>query len=181
MDIKLLLKKIQAGEAQAFAEVVKHYQRPLFGFLGRMALSQAHAEEVAQETFLRAWRNIGDYKPELAEFSTWLFAIARNLALNELSRAAYQRESAEHENLPEATCEKLQPLDALARSEQKMRLQSALRQLPPLDRSALALAYMEELDMAAIATMEGCSVGAIKTRLHRAKEKLRHLLGGQNG
>lgn len=181
MDIKPLLKKIVAGETRAFAEIVKHYQRPLFGFLGRMALSQAHAEEVAQETFLRAWRNLGDYKPELAEFSTWLFTIARNLALNELSRAAYQRESAAHEDLPEPVCEGLQPPDVLTKAQQKMRLQFALRQLPPLDRSALALAYMEELDMAAIAEMEGCSVGAIKTRLHRAKEKLRHLLGEQYG
>lgn len=181
MDIKPLLKKIKVGDTHAFADVVRHYQGPLFGFLGRMALNQAHAEEVAQETFFRAWKNLDEYKPEIAEFSTWLFTIARNLALNELSRAAYQRESAIAEDLPEVACERLQPPDELARIQQKKRLQAALWKLPLPDRSALALAYIQDLEMTAIARIEGCTVAAIKTRLHRAKEKLRQLLEEHDG
>ncbi len=140
MDIKPLLKKITNGDTQAFSEIVRHYQRPLFGFLGRMALSQAHAEDVAQETFLRAWRNIGEYRPELAEFSTWLFTIARNLALNDLSRTANQRELPAQEDRHEPVCEELQPIEQLVIGEQNKNLYVALRQLPLPDRSALALA-----------------------------------------
>src|SRR5450631_3877590 len=87
MEITEILRKIHAGDRQAFAEVVKSYQRLLFGFLGRMGLSQAQAEDLAQETFVRAWQSLGSYRPELGKFSTWLFTIARNLALTELGRA----------------------------------------------------------------------------------------------
>ena len=176
MNIQPLLKRITDGDRQAFALVVEHYQRPLFGFLGRMALSQSHAEDIAQETFLRAWKNLGDYRPEVAEFSTWLFTIARNLALHELSRAANRHEMATADELPEMICERPQPPEVLANAQQHDRLQTALRQLPLADRSALALAYIHGLDLAAVARIEGCSTGAVKVRLHRAREKLRQLL-----
>lgn len=181
MDIKPLLQKIAAGDKQAYASVVEHYQRPLFGFLGRMALSQSLAEEIAQETFLRAWKSLGEYKPEVAEFSTWLFTIARNLALNELSRSAYQQEVEINDAIPEAACNGLQPSEELARKQQKQRMQAALWKLPLQDRSALALAYIQDLEMTAIARIEGCTTAAIKTRLHRAKEKLRQLLEEDDG
>ncbi len=176
MDITPLLQRISAGDRQAFAGVVAHYQRPLFGFLGRMALDQGLAEEIAQETFLRAWKNLADYRPERAQFSTWLFTIARNLALHELERAARGHEQPASEALPEPVCERPQPPEMLARAQQRRRLHLALRQLPLADRSALALAYNHELELAEIARIEGCSTGAIKTRLHRAKEKLRQIL-----
>ncbi|HEY8102211.1 MAG TPA: sigma-70 family RNA polymerase sigma factor [Burkholderiaceae bacterium] len=181
MDIKPLLQKIAAGDKQAYANVVKHYQRPLFGFLGRMALSQSLAEEIAQETFFRAWKNFGEYKPEVAEFSTWLFTIARNLALNELSRSAYQHEVKTDEALPETACDRPQPSEELARKQQKQKLQDALWKLSLQDRSALALAYIHDLEMTAIARIEGCTTSAVKTRLHRAKEKLRQLLEEDDG
>jgi RNA polymerase sigma-70 factor (ECF subfamily) len=181
VDIRPLLQRISAGDRQAFAGIVAHYQRPLFGFLGRMALGQGHAEEIAQETFLRAWNNLADYRPERAAFSTWLYTIARNLALHELERAARRHEQGAADGLPEPVCERAHPPEALARAQQQRRLHLALRQLPLAERSALALAYNHELDMAAIARIEGCSTAAIKTRLHRAKEKLRHLLEDSDG
>ncbi|MET3133655.1 RNA polymerase sigma-70 factor (ECF subfamily) [Oxalobacteraceae bacterium GrIS 1.11] len=181
MDIPALLQRINDGDRQAFAAIVTHYQRPLFGFLGRMALGQGLAQEIAQETFLRAWTNLADYRPERGEFSTWLFTIARNLALHELERAAHRRELRGADELAEPVCTNLQPPEQWARKQRQQRLHDALRQLPLPDRSALALAYEHELDLAAIARIEGCSHGAIKTRLHRAKEKLRQLLGENDG
>ena len=181
MDILAIIDRIMNGDRQAFARLVAHYQRPLFGFLGRMGLSQGMAEEIAQETFLRAWKHLGEFRPDVAKFSTWLFAIARNLALHELERAARRHEVAAPDGLPEIACEHLQPQDALDQAQQARRLQSALRMLPLADRSALALAYIHELDLASIARIEGCTTGAIKTRLHRAKEKLRHLLEEHHG
>lgn len=92
VDIKPLIERIRNGDRQAFGQVVIFYRGPLFGFLGRLGLNQSHAEEIAQETFLQAWKRLGSYDPHLAAFSTWLFTIARNLALNELSRAANRYE-----------------------------------------------------------------------------------------
>lgn len=174
MDIEPLLIRIAAGDKQAYAAIVAHYQRPLFGFLGRMALGRAQAEDVAQEAFLRAWHKLGDYRPASAAFSTWLFTIARNLALNELERAARHQPPSGQE--AEAECGAPQPPEALARRQRQARLHAVLRTLPLADRSALALAYIEELDLDAVARIEGCTAGAIKTRLHRAREKLRAML-----
>jgi RNA polymerase sigma-70 factor (ECF subfamily) len=176
VDIKAVLKRIEGGDRSAFAAVVDHFQRPLFGYLGRMGLLQAEAEEIAQETFLRAWNRLADYNPRRGEFSTWLFTIARNLALHELNRAAASREVATPEPLPDAAAETPPPCEAVSEMEQRRRLRTALRQLPLADGSALALSCFKELDLAAVARIEGCSVGAIKVRLHRARQRLRQLL-----
>jgi len=176
VDINLLLRRIDRGDRSAFAELVEHFQRPLFGYLGRMGLRQGQAEEVAQETFLRAWQRLGDYDQARAAFSTWLFTIARNLAINELTRASSSHEQTFGEDMPEMACERGQPAQEVMNRQLRLQVQQALRMLPYDDRSALALAYYEELDMASIARIEGCTVGAIKVRLHRAKQRLRQLL-----
>lgn len=176
MNISAILLSIQAGDRQAFAEVVTHYQRPLFGFLGRMGLSRGLAEDLAQETFLRAWRNLGKYDPDRGEFSTWLFTIAKNLALNELSGTANGREIPLAEDPPESTCDRPRPCEALALEQRRRSLHAALAKLPPAERCMIALAYTQDLELAQIAQIEGCTTGAVKTRLHRAKRKLYHLL-----
>lgn len=177
MDIQHTLRQIADGNRQAFTPLVERYQRPLFGFLGRMGLAQAQAEEIAQETFLRVWQNLGQYDPKRAEFSTWLFTIARRLALNELERASVKQETAQDENHPETASDDALPLERLEQQEQQQRLQAALRLLPLHERSTLALAYSQGLDMKTIAQIEGCSESAVKVRLHRAREQLRQWLG----
>lgn len=181
MNIKALLKQIEGGDRSAFTRVVEHFRRPLFGYLGRMGLHQGPAEEIAQETFLRAWSRLGDYNPARSEFSTWLFTIGRNLALHELARAAAKHEVATSEALPDVACERVQPTEASIDMQRRHRVHAALRALPLMDRSALALAYFQELDLASIARIEGCTTGAIKVRLHRAKQRLRQLLEDHDG
>jgi RNA polymerase sigma-70 factor, ECF subfamily len=175
-NIDELVARAVAGDSAAFAAIVTQLQRPLFGFLGRMSLSTAQAEDVAQETFIRAWRSIARFDPSRAQFSTWLFTIARNQALNELNRAgpAARWQSSEqllvHESLEPQPDQRLEQAQAIAR------LHAAMRRLPASARSALALAYVQELDMTQIAQIEGVSVPAIKTRLHRARLQLREWL-----
>jgi len=176
VDIIPILHRIAEGENAAFALIVEHFQRPLFGFLGRMGLTQTAAEEVAQESFLRAWRNIDTYQPERANFSTWLFTIARNLALNELSRQATTDQWTTDDGLLDIACSRAQPLDVLLESGSRRRLRKALLSLSLTDRRALALAYVEELDLASVARIEGCTTGAIKVRLHRARQRLKQIL-----
>lgn len=177
MDIQPILQQINRGNRQAFAAVVTHFQRPLFGYLGRMGLPQAVAEEIAQETFLRAWQNLGQYDPQRAAFSTWLFTIARRLALNELERTANRHETSADDTLPDATDPAPLPPEQLSQQERQQRLQAALRRLPLTERSCLALAYQQGLDMKTIAHIEGCNEAAIKVRLHRARKQLRQWLG----
>jgi RNA polymerase sigma-70 factor (ECF subfamily) len=180
VDTKAILARIERGDRSAFGELVRHFQRPLFGYLGRMGLQQGQAQEVAQDTFLRAWQHLPDYQAERAAFSTWLFTIARNLALNELGRASNSREWPVGDEVPDdvsrAACERAQPMEAVSDAQARERLRRALMALPADDRSVLALAYFKELDMASIALIEGCTLGAVKVRLHRARQRLRQLL-----
>lgn len=167
------------AKVQAFAELVRHFQGPLFGFLGRLGMNQAQAEDLAQDTFIRAWRHLPQFDPQRAQFSTWLFTIAKNLALNELSRANRQQElptNPEHAEGLETESEAPGPEQALELAQRKALLNQALAQLAFDDRSALALAYVQGLELGAIASIENCSLAAIKTRLHRAKRKLRNIL-----
>jgi RNA polymerase sigma-70 factor (ECF subfamily) len=177
-DIRRILARIAGGDTAAFGEIVTRYQKPLFGFLGRMGLPQAQAEDIAQDTFLRAWRNLGTFEPERAEFSTWLFTIARNAALNDRARPAARMQSPgmDDQDLSEAACEQLGPDEALHAARQGERLRAALCRLDAADRTLIALAYTRELQLDAIARIEGCTLGAIKTRLHRARRQLHEIL-----
>lgn len=176
MDPESLVARVLDGDRQAFAGLVLGFERPLFGFLGRMGLDQAHAEEVAQETFLRAWQHLAEYRAARGAFSTWLFTIARRLAVNELTRASsrYERPFDAADDVP--ACELPGPSDALIEAEKITRLRAALLALPLPDRSVLALAYVRQLDLEAISRIEHCSSGSVKTRLHRARQRLRQFL-----
>jgi RNA polymerase sigma-70 factor, ECF subfamily len=177
LNVQPILQRIARGEQRAFAELVAMYQRPLFGFLGRMGMAQAQAEDIAQETFLRAWTHLPSFDPSQAQFGTWLFTIARNLAYNALQSAAHQGEvrGAEFE-VNDIACPQPGPAQAMERAQQQAQLHAALRQLPMPERSALALVYVQELALADVARIEGDSLAAIKTRLHRAKQRLREIL-----
>lgn len=159
-----------------FAALVQELQRPLFGFLGRMGLGQAQAEEVAQETFLRVWLNFSRHDARRGSLAAWTFAIARNMALNELGRAARRREINFGEEAPEVPCERPLAFEALEEEQQQRRLRQGLLELPPGDRALLALIYVDELSHADVARIEGCSTGAVKTRAHRAKQRLRRII-----
>jgi len=174
-DTQELIKQILQGDRQAFAGLVKRYQGSVFAFLWRMGLRRTVIEELAQEAFVRAWTNLGDFQPERAAFSTWLFAISRNLALNEISRAGHRLEIAADEDLDQACVEET-PATLLERKRDKARLHVALGELEPAQRCVLALSYLSELSLAEVAAIEGISVGAAKVRLHRARQALRQVL-----
>jgi len=176
MDITDVVERILSGDRQAYAQIVAHYEGPLFHYLGRMGLPQARAEEIAQETFLRAWMHLGRFDVRRSSFSTWLHTIAHRLALNALGRAAARQERT-GERQPDRASEAPGPAEEIARSERVQRVRTALLELPSRDRAALALACIEELSLADVARIEGCSVGAIKVRLSRARRRLATRLG----
>lgn len=178
MNIDEVLARIHAGDRHAFAAIVERFHGPLFGYLGRMGVRAAEAEDLAQETFLRAWTQLGTFDARRGAFSTWLFTIARNLAVNELSR---RQRIATEPPAAESVCEAALPPDALALEQRRVRLRAALTALPVADRSVLALAYVEELSVAEIARIERCSAGAAKVQLHRARKRLAELLGDADG
>jgi RNA polymerase sigma-70 factor (ECF subfamily) len=164
------------GDHRAFGRIVAAHQGKIFGYLGRMGFDSATAEDLAQETFLRVWRHAGRFNPRLGSLTTWILMIARNLALTRLSQPERRAETHLTPETMETASDEQPPDAQLLARERHQQVHAALRRLSNADRSLLAASYIEELDLAAVARIEGCSPGAAKVRLHRARQRLRQIL-----
>jgi RNA polymerase sigma-70 factor, ECF subfamily len=176
MSLTLRSADLGSPSDREFAKIVRQYQGPLFGFLGRMGFTSTQAQDLAQDTFVRAWRHAGQFDSQRAQYVTWLFAIARNLAHSEWSKPGAKVEHAGLDMATDVIGEAPSSEETIHRAQRADLLRVALRELSMDERSTLGLAYVQELDMASIARIEQCSVAAIKSRLHRAKLKLREQL-----
>jgi RNA polymerase sigma-70 factor (ECF subfamily) len=164
------------GDHLAFGRIVAAHQDRVFAYLGRMGLNSAMAEDVAQETFLRVWRHAGKYNSRLGSLTTWILTIARNQALTRLSLPGRQAETPVSTETLEIASDAPLPDEQLVTRQRQRRLHAALACLSAADRSLLSSSYIDDLDLAAIARIEGCSIGAAKVRLHRARQRLRQIL-----
>lgn len=173
MEDLLVIRQVNRGDKQAFEKLVQRYQRPLFQYLGRMGLVQEEVEDLVQETFIRAYQHLSRFDIQRAQFSTWLFTIARRLAINALARRRVTTADFEEDTVAMATSHTDRYDDSALI---KRRIHDALFQLPLKFRSPVALAYLGEMSMADIASVEACSVGTVKSRIHRGKQRLSVLL-----
>ena len=171
MDDAFIIQQTLAGNQQAFRLVVLRYQRPLFRFLGLLGFRGARAEDVAQETFLRAFKALGSFDPARAAFSTWLFTIARRLAIGEWRKT--QREEPTPVAGERVSSRAPDPAEHALLVERAQRVESALRALPEQLRSTFFLSQLEELSLEEVAELEGCAIGTVKSRVFRAREQLR--------
>ncbi|MBX2839689.1 MAG: sigma-70 family RNA polymerase sigma factor [Gammaproteobacteria bacterium] len=165
---------IQADNPQHFESLVKRHQSSVFAFLGRMGFSQSQAEDIAQEAFLKAWRALKSYSADRAAFSTWLFTIVRNTALSEIAKNR-RRPLRYDTDTVEQVCEETESADAVEQHQLRTRLQHSLNALSVDDRDVLALAYSQELNSTEAASVLGCAPGTYRTRLTRAKQRLRKI------
>ncbi len=173
MDDTFLIGQAVRGNTQAFRLLVLRYQRPLFRFLNGFTLPAGRIEEIAQETLLRAYQNLASYRAERgASFVTWLFVIAKRLALNELARSEHQYQSVEIEQAIAVETDTASPQECLEHEQQQQQVLAALQQVDEPYRSALVLSYIEELKLSEIAEIEQCSLGTVKSRIFRGKQQL---------
>lgn len=158
------------GDPVAFGALVSRYQDSLFGYLGRMGFGQSVCEDLAQEAFLRAWKNRDKYDAGRASVSTWLFTIARNLALTALARKApFVSDDIDVELQPQPGAG-ADPSTQYEHHQSVERLRLALNQLSVEDREVIAVCYTPELENTA--EILNCSAGALRTRLSRARKRL---------
>ena len=176
MDDGFLIRQVLGGNRNAFRMLVIRYQRPLFRFVGGFGLGQAVTEEIAQEVFLRAFRSLSSFDASKASFSTWLFTIAKRLALNERSRGRERAEHVEADESRMSAADASSAQEQIEKSERTGRVHRALAALPETLRSALLLAYLKELSIEEIAQIESCAVGTVKSRIFRGKALLRTAL-----
>ncbi len=174
-----LIRRAQAGDQEAFGQLVAAHAERVYGALRRFGLDPSEVDEVAQEVFLRAWRGLPRFQ-ERARLSTWLYRIAFNEAQRRLSRRppTVVESSSDAEDpvaaLPEAP--RFGP-EALALDREFERVvERALAQLPPEWRAAVVLRDIEGLSTEVAATVVGVREAAFKSRLHRGRMRLRALL-----
>jgi RNA polymerase sigma-70 factor (ECF subfamily) len=181
MDDRFLAERSAKGNKNAFRLLVLRYQRMVFSFLGKFLFQVQVLEDLAQETFLRAYRHIAEFNVEKgASFSTWLITIARNLAINEKAKKRRRREhSSSFMDMSQALNEE-SPQDILEKNNLNSRVHNAINQLPEKLHTAVILSYFDELSIEEIAQIEECPVGTVKSRVFRGKQILRQILEKEN-
>lgn len=171
-DEATLLARLKAGDTKAFEVLVVIYQHRVFGIALRMLGNRAEAEDIAQETFLRAHRAVGEFRGE-SRLGTWLYAIASRLCLNRIASAPRRLErpgDAALLQLPAATPD---AAGVLERSELEAALQQAIAALPEERRIVVILRDIEGLSYEEIAAALDLEPGTVRSRLHRARTDLK--------
>ena len=178
-----LMAQFQAGTIEAFNILVDRYSERLSYYLYRFVGDWNRVEDLLQETFLRVHRNRHSYRP-IARFSTWLYTIAGNLARSDYRerkrRRTYAlqlvtRDGEEYERpVPDATF--FAPDRQAERALHRRHIQVALLQIPEGFREVVVLRDMQELTYEEIAAITGLPMGTVKSRIHRGRAQLQHLL-----
>jgi RNA polymerase sigma-70 factor, ECF subfamily len=170
-DAQLMLAS-RDGDPRAFETLFRRYSTRLVSFLARMVPERARAEELAQDVFVRIYQARERYQPT-ARFSTYLFGVASNLALNELARAHRKRERPFPEDA-EIRVAAAAPSaeEELVHRRTRERVEEALDELPARQRAALLLRVDEGLGYEEIASALDTSVSSVKSLIHRARCEL---------
>lgn len=175
-----LMERIGAGDHQAFRELVERHQNAVIGTVAKMLGNASESEDIAQQVFLRIWRNAKRYRPD-AKFTTYLFTITRNLVFNESRRKSRKKEVSsdereENSNCPVEASPDRQPDAELLQAELQQAVDAAIASLPETQRMAVVLRRYEQLSYEEIAETLELSVSAVKSLLFRARTTLRESL-----
>jgi RNA polymerase sigma-70 factor (ECF subfamily) len=176
----------RAGRQAAYRELVRRYERPIFSLIYRMVRNREQAEDLSQETFVKALNAIESYRPEY-KFSSWIFKIANNVSIDHLRRRELDTLSLDgspHALTPEAIqASALQlgdrqetALEELEAKELGGEIERAIADLRPEYRSCILLRHVEGRPYEEIATMLDLPLGTVKTYIHRARSELRQAL-----
>jgi RNA polymerase sigma-70 factor (ECF subfamily) len=174
------------GQEAAYRELVRRYERPVFSLVYRMVRDRELAEDLAQETFVKALNAIESYRPEF-KFSSWIFKIANNAAIDHLRRRELDTLSLDgspHAETPEAMqatalqigARQESPLDAVEAKELGGAIEAAIGRLRPEYRSCILLRHVEGRAYEEIAEILDLPLGTVKTYIHRARNELRQTL-----
>ncbi len=174
------------GRQAAYRELVRRYERPIFSLIYRMVRNREQAEDLSQETFVKALNAIESYRPEY-KFSSWIFKIANNVSIDHLRRRELDTLSLDgspHALTPEAIqASALQlgdrqetALEELEAKELGGEIERAIATLRPEYRSCILLRHVEGRPYEEIATMLDLPLGTVKTYIHRARSELRQAL-----
>jgi RNA polymerase sigma-70 factor (ECF subfamily) len=175
-----VIRRVKAGDSEAFSLLVEKYHRQLLNFVFRIVRDQTVVEDLGQEVFLSVYKSLKDFdESRSTPFSAWLFIAARNRCLSEL-RSRGGKEYISIDDMAELRASERSAEEVLISEEDVQALRTSLNQLPEPYRGTI-LRSLRGASLDAIATEEGISLGTVKSRLFRARKRMRLLLSEYYG
>lgn len=179
--------RAREGRETAFRELIGRYERPVFSLIYRLVRDRERAEDLSQETFIKVLNALHRYDPSY-KFSSWIFKIAHNTALDHLRKKEPETLSLEGSPHAESAADMeassisvaspdQSPEDYVQQRELSGTLEEAIAKLRPEYRTAIVLCHMEGRAYEEIAEIMEVPLGTVKTYIHRARHELRALLG----
>lgn len=168
-----LISLVEAGDADAFATLYDRHSRSAFSLAYRMMGERQAAEDLAQDAFIKVWRNARSYRAERGSVRTWLLSIVHNRGIDQLRSTASRRRTQEK---IEASAPRSQPSEAFTetwRNSQRDQVREALRSLPPEQLKILELAYFSGYTHVEIAELLSLPLGTVKGRMRLGLKKIR--------
>jgi len=180
-----LVKRCQAGNAEAFDELVTRYRIRIFAMIYNMVHNEQDAWDLAQDSFVKAWKSIKRFHGR-SSFYTWIYRIVMNVTIDWLRKKHVKGAGVEFDdaiqlkeiNPASKTLPKADPLpyEHMQRSEIRARIDDAIGQLSPEHRAVILMKETEDMQYHEIAESLGCSIGTVMSRLFYARKKLQNLL-----
>lgn len=173
IDDMIYIQRVLDGETSSFSHLVDKYKNMVFTVIVKMVKSTEDAEELAQDTFIKAYQKLAEFNGD-SRFSTWLYTIAYRTALSKLRLKTIEKVS--DDNLYNAASDVPEPLEILQYKEQRELVQTAINKLPELDAVIITLFYMDDCSVGEIAEITQLSASNVKVKLFRARKALKTML-----
>ena len=180
-----LVKRCQAGQTEAFDELVSRYRTRIFAMIYNMVHNEQDAWDLAQDSFVKAWKSINRFRRH-SSFYTWVYRIVMNVTIDWLRKKQIKGAGSEFDDsiqLKEIdpasrTVPKAEPLphERMERNEIRAKIDNAIGQLSPEHRAVILMKEIEDMQYHEIAETLGCSIGTVMSRLFYARKKLQNLL-----
>ena len=180
-----LVKRCQAGDSEAFDELVTRYRTRVFGMIYNMVHNEQDAWDLAQDSFVKAWKSIGRFRGQ-SSFYTWIYRIVMNVTIDWVRKKQVKGSGAEFDDAiqlkeidpasktvpkPDAL-----PSERIQQGEIRSEIDKAIAQLSPEHRAVILMKEIEDMQYHEIAEALGCSIGTVMSRLFYARKKLQTLL-----
>jgi len=169
----------RAGDQEAFAEIVKAYERPVYNLAYRMLGSESEAEDAAQETFIKVYSRLDTYDPE-RKFSSWILSVASHHCIDRLRRR--KENAVSMEEIMAWRCvpdQKPKPEDRTLNADREREIRALLQQLPEEYRLLIILRYWHEYSYEEMSEITETTVSAVKSKLHRARKQMAEMMAEQ--
>lgn len=173
-----LVAEAAAGHEEGFEELVKRYQRPISAYVYRMVGDYDSALDLTQEVFIKVYGSLARYNPEY-KFSTWIYKIAHNAAVDHLRKHSTREQSLVNEFDGEQRDMSVEshrptPEQETEREERRVEIETVVRELPQAYKELIILRHSHDLSYDEIAEVTGLPLGTVKNRLFRARDTMRH-------